>query len=54
MTVGVSPIVSSSLGASTTILGGVREVYAVDALGGVSFVRSLDGPDDAIHAIITD
>lgn len=54
VTVTVTPLVSSSLGASTTILNGVRELYEVNAEGVVSFLESLDPVDAVEPSFITD
>jgi hypothetical protein len=54
VTVMVSPLASSSLGASTTILNAVRELYAVNVNGHVSFVGPLDAVDSVEPSIITD
>lgn len=54
VTVAVRPLVTSPLGASTTVVKSVSEQYLVSARGEVAFVQSLSGVDDAPPDIITD
>ena len=50
----VYPRVMSTLGASTTVLSVVREQFAVNGDGTVTYLKSLDGVDAAPMTFLTD